>query len=342
MRTLPGLRVMASSAALWLVGCGGAPPVTSAEPPPPSRPPPAVAAVIHHGANGDRKPDSPFFVVLTRPVVPAPDALVLVDDAGSSLPGETTWLAPQLVAFYPHGPLAAGMSIHLRIAAALRARDGSTLPPAEIAADATPPIEATPEPEVGNLAQLGELRFSCERPPPATEIERLGRISIQGVPSDAIAFEARVEGTHVGIVAKSAFPPGVQVAFAWRDGPIAKTSVGRIHLDPVRANVRKGLELRVGESEDGCRWTGSGADGETWTCKGGVAHLVFTTPISDDAIAGHVHPPQRRATTGDLRGHRLEVTLGNKAVSVHIDGRLEDVFGQWISRGSNLIFRKQP
>lgn len=333
-----GLFAGAAWSVLWTLGCGSAP-VQPAQPAPAKAP--AVEAVLHHDTNGKTKPDSPFFVVLTRPVDPAPDALVLVDDAGARLSGETTWLAPQLVAFYPHGPFADGLTAHLRTAVALRAPDGSTLPPAEIASVATPPIEATPDDQGGSVTPLGGLRFSCERLPPASEIEQLGVISIPGVASDPIAFEARVDGTHVRLVARSVFPPGATLVFGWRDGPIAKTTIGRIHLEPVRATVGRGFELRVGEHEDGCSRSRN-PERETWTCTGDVAHLVFSTPISDDAIAQHVHPPQPRATTGDLRGYRLEVTLGKKPVSVSIDAALEDGFGQRLPGRRQLTLQKLP
>jgi hypothetical protein len=322
---------------LALVGCA-----TERAPAKPAEAPVALApvrvkTVINRLAKGWLKADSPFVVVLTRPVEPVADALALVDDSVGNIQGTTTWLDRQVVAFYPSGPIARGLDLHLRLVLALRATDGSTLAPSEIATASTPDIEASGSDDY-RLGPMGDFTLSIDREIPASDIESLGALTDGGNP---VAFSARRVSTLVYITAKTAFRPGAKMVFGWKSGPIAKTSVGRVHLAPFRVDVNAGFSFAVGEREEKCRYVHIGGDDASMACKSDVVHIVFSAPIADSEIAHHIRPALSHATTGDLRGHRVAITLGKKPVAIELDAKLQDVFGQHKSYASKLDVRRE-
>jgi hypothetical protein len=326
-------------ALIFLVLLGCAPePIKSPILAPVALPPLSVRTVIRRSDKGWLMEDSLFAVVLTRAVEPVPNALLLVDDSGASIHGETVWLDRQVVAFYPQELLQPGLDLHLRLGATLRAKDGSTLAPTEILTGATRTLESAAYVPASPLWPVGAIQLSFDGGPalPATEVESIGELSDENGP---VRFVALNEGTNVEIVARTAFRPGASVVFAWKGGPIAKTSLGRIHLEPFKTKVGHGLKAYVGDHEDHCNLI-HGNDDKTWVCKSDTAHISFSAPVAPSEIAKHVHPSLLHSTTGDLRGQRIEIKLGEKPVTVVLDAKLEDVFGQELKYPVTFVIHK--
>ena len=311
-----------------------APPAALA--PPRALPALAVKTILRRAPKGTLAEDSPFVVVLTRPVEPQPHALALVDQAGRSLEGETRWLDRQVVAFYAAAPISGGLDLHLRLVATLRANDGTSLAPVELLALSTPDLEATAFASTQTIDPTTTILidFPEERRLPAEEIERLGQLSADGAP---VAFDAAVVGSVTFITAKAALPPGTKVTFAWKEGAVAATSLGRMHLVEAHATVGQGLRAWIDGSD--CR-RAHGNDDWQWNCDADLAVLELSAPISDSELARHIHPPPRRASTGDLRGHRLEIPLGPKPLEIRLDAQLQDIFGQPLKAAHTLVIRR--
>ena len=335
---LAGHRLKRAILFLGLFGCT----TERAHPKPPTAPvvlaPLAVKTVIRRVTKEWLDEDSPFVVVLTRQVEPVPNALALVDDAGASIEGETTWLDRQVVAFYPKNPVPPGLDLHLRLVFDLRAKDGSKLLATELATAATRTLESSAYTPTRTIHPIGEIRlaFDGDRAIPAAEVERLGALSDEDGP---IPFVAREVGSSVSVTAQTAFRPGASVLFGWKSGPIAKTSRGRMHLVPVRAAIDKRLSAYVGDTDDHCHRT-HGTDDKEWVCKGDAVHISFSAPIANRELTQHAHPALQHATRGDLRGHRVEITLGEKPVTILLDAKLEDVFGQQLKYPTTFVIRR--
>ncbi len=323
---------------LGLFGCAAGLPQKPLVEPPIALAPLAVKTVMQRVEKGFLKEDSPFVVVLTRPVEMVPHALVLVDDFGQPIDGASTWLDRQVVAFYPSKPFAPGLDLHLKIATALHTKDGSTLMPSEIATASTPTLESTAYTSTAKIYPVDEIHiaFDQDRALPLDEVESLGELSDKTGP---IPFFAHQSGKQVFISPKKAFQPGATLAFAWKTGAVAKTSLGRMHLSAYRGVVGLGLAAFVDEGGPQCHRV-KGNDDKNWLCKGDIVHIALSAPIAESELAKHVHPALPRATTGDLRGHRLEVKLGPKPVTIDLDAGLEDVFGQKLKSPVTFVIRK--
>jgi hypothetical protein len=318
---------------LFLASCAGAPP-------PPVEPreevvAPAALAVkrVLHEDDGDGflKKDSPFAVVLTRAVDRTPGALALLDQSGASIGGTTAWVDRQLLVFYPAEDLPSGLEVVLRLAVPLRAKDGTTLPPGEIGRAAMRPIKLTRSGTGGTtLAPMGVLTLDFERDVPTAEVSAHGVLTVDGKP---LAFTVS-DDTHKTVIrAVGGFPPDREVRFGWKEGAVAMTTIGRVALEPVTQRAKKGFEVRVGESLDHC----FASVQPHYRCDAAVVHVTFATPLSDEELDAHVHPSLKRATTGDLRGHRFEVALPRKkTVTVVLDGELADSFGQTLGKKRTL------
>ncbi len=323
---------------LGLFGCAGVPQQRPEVEPPIALAPLGVKTVFQRLEKGFLKEDSPFVVVLTRPVGMVAHALALLDDSGQPIDGTSTWLDRQVVAFYPSHPVAPGLDLHLRIATALHTKDGSTLMPSEIATASTPTLESLAYTSVAKIHPVDEihLAFDRDRALPLNEVESLGELSDETGP---IPFVAHQSGKQVCILPKKVFQPGATLAFAWKSGPIAKTSLGRMHLPPYHGVVGRRLDAFIDEVGAQCHRV-KGNDDKNWLCKGDSVHIALSAPIADIELAKHVHPALPRATTGDLRGHRLEVELGPKPVTIELEAKLEDVFGQRLKYPVTFVIRK--
>jgi hypothetical protein len=244
-----------------------------------------------------------------------------------------------VVAFYPTEPLAPGLALHLRLAVALHAKDGSSIEPSELASGETVVLESSPHSEVRSLGPMQELTLGFDRGIAVAELESLGQLTdASGRP---IPFVARSNGASLAFISSpTAFPPGASMVFAWKSGPIAKTSVGRTLLHAVRASVKKGLWFEVGEYAERCAYLKNTGEATVLACKSDVAHIVFSAPIAKSEIAKHVHPALPYATSGDVRGHRLEIALGKKPIAIELDAKLEDVFGQRKSYASKFTIQR--
>ena len=278
---------------------------------------------------------SPLVVVLTRPVEEAPGALELVDQRGRRLDGATHWLDPQMVAFYPNVPIPLGRELRLRLVAALRTKEGAILPPGDLAAGATRDLEAMAYPVTPafNPSDAFELHFEDPAPLPLAELENLCVLSSGTGPLPVTVVK---DGEDFLVFSKTAFEPGAKVSFTWKDGLVVETSLGRLHLEAQSVTVRRGIDMRLGEDADGCRaaWRNGVAK---WTCTESTVHLVLSAPISDSELARHVHPALHRSTIGDRRGHRLEIQLGSKPITITVDAGLVDVFGQTLEHPREFV-----
>lgn len=187
----------------------------------PSLPPIAVQRVSHEAdGKGVLGPNTAFVIVLNRAVEPSREAqsLALLDASGAHVPGDTVWLDRQLVAFYPHEPLAPGLDLHLVSTTPLRARDGSVLPSGELDHGSTRPIELRrARPQGGSLEIMGELALEFEAPIPAADVEARGLLTAGG---KSLPFAASDSATGVLVRALGGFPPGYRPTLTWREGPV--------------------------------------------------------------------------------------------------------------------------
>jgi hypothetical protein len=85
--------------------------------------------------------------------------------------------------------------------------------------------------------------------------------------------------------------------------------------------------VRIGDADDNCK---KDSKKKIIDCNALELHVEFTTPISDDELASHTHPPLQRDKL-DRRGHRATtklVPLPDKKLVLVLDGALTDVLGR--------------
>jgi hypothetical protein len=329
---------------LLVAACSGKPPAPVVVAPPP---PASAASVAVHKVfmqvedDGFLAADTTFAVVLTDAVEPAADALELVTETGARIDGTTTWLQPQLVAFYPKAKLPLGADLKLRLAVDLRAKNGSMLAKADLASGAMPPIACDNRGGFGGeFFPMDRLRFVVDPPLP---LEEADAVLVVTAPSGDIPFTtSRPSGSSsLFVLARSAFPPAQPITLSLRGGSSVKTTIGRIACEPFTVKVRKGFSLRdLGEHDDRCA-ASFPKDVHTETCDTDVLHLRFSAPVSPASAKKHFHPALEPATTGDTRGHRFQLALTKAPLKLVIDHELEDIFGQKLgSRREVVVVRR--
>ena len=317
--------------ALALAACASEPPAQPAAPARPAAALDVLRVIREEVAPGVLDAGSPFVVVLTRPVSPAPDALALFDAERRPISGTTVWLDRQVVAFYPSGPLPRGQALELRLTAPLRASSGPPLAPRALVALSTRPgALLRARLDGGRLEPMGHLGLRFDPPVHAADVSAHARITADGEP---VAFSATDEGDDVALAATAAFPPGREIRVAWGEGDIAVTSAGRVSFAPFVTRAVKGLTLRVGGQDEHCV---PGVRGH-YRCATTRVSVTFSAPISDDEAARHIHPGLVRKTQGDLRGHRFELVLTRAAPTrIALDADLADTFGQRLGAARTL------
>jgi hypothetical protein len=323
LRRKPGL-ALACWSLLSLLACAPPPPTPQVAKVP-ALPPPGVARVLHvDDREGFLAADSGLVVVLTRAASPVERALELHDQLGRTIAGETRWLARQLVAFYPSKSLEHGLDLQLTLVAPLESTPTELLSPRAIDSFKTAPLTLTHmTPKAGaTVAVMGALSFAFETHVPASDVQTLAMIRAG---DEELPFTATDVGDQIVLRAAKGFPPGRPISLEWKSGPTAQTSAGRALLPRWVGHAGTGLSFNVGAQGEHCV---SGTRSH-YRCSAKVVTGVFSAPIDDDEIAIHTHPALTRHRTGDLRGHRFEITLdARKPTIITLDRGLRDHFHQ--------------
>ncbi len=321
---------MRAAVALLLCACAHDPALDGAFQQAGAEPKPelAIAKVVIPQREGVVVGGGRFGIVLTRPVEQAANALTVRDKRLGAIAGKTVWLDRQALYFEPNAELRPGLDLRFHLTATLRAPDGATISPRELAHARTRPISFWSANPVGygeELRALGALEVKFEEKIPAAELQSIA-VLLDG--SAELPFMARDEGSAVRITA--AFPPGHELLFTFRDDVDTATSVGVVAAPHAKLKVAKGFRFTTfGEPGDQCV-----EDNKTMTlkCGGAVAYLVLDSPTTQASIDANIHPAARLATTGDLRGHRIELAVAATPTVIKIDKELTDVFGQTLGK----------